>query len=80
LGFAHADSLAGGFFVGAGPTAFVGLATGFERRPAFLWGLDDGFGFRGAGMRRASVQIYQRLERSAGAGKSLACFVYSIQL
>jgi hypothetical protein len=57
LGLTSADFLVVGFFVGAGRTAFDGLATGFERCPAFFFGLDDGFGFRVAGMRRASVQI-----------------------
>ena len=75
LGFAPADFLAGGFVVGARRTAFDGLATGFERRPDFFCGLDDGFGFRVTGMRKASVQIYQRFERECWCrtNRSLVC-------
>jgi hypothetical protein len=49
----------GDFFGRAGLAAFEGPAEGLERRAGFLAGLGASFVFP-VGMRRTSVQIYQR--------------------
>ena len=59
LGVAAARFREGDFFGRAGLAAFEGLAEGLERRAGFLAGLSAGFVFP-VGMRRTSVQIYQR--------------------
>jgi len=51
----------------AGLAAFEGPAEGLERRASFLAGLSAGFVFP-VGMRRTSVQIYQRSGPVGGPG------------